>query len=63
MRTWWGVAITRDDDSTDDFESQATALFYAEAGSLLHLARFYVDDKTAAEDLLQEAFIRNVGAQ
>ncbi|MEO7423257.1 MAG: SigE family RNA polymerase sigma factor [Ornithinibacter sp.] len=34
------------------------ALFDAEAASLTRLARFYVDDKTAAEDLVQEAFIR-----
>jgi RNA polymerase sigma-70 factor (ECF subfamily) len=53
-----GSAITREHDSTHDFESQAAALFYAEGGSLLHLARFYVEDKTAAEDLVQEAFIR-----
>ena len=34
------------------------AVFDAEAASLTRLARFYVDDKTAAEDLVQEAFIR-----
>ena len=34
------------------------AMFDAEAASLTRLARFYVDDKTAAEDLVQEAFIR-----
>jgi RNA polymerase sigma-70 factor (sigma-E family) len=34
------------------------ALFDAEASSLTRLARFYVDDTTAAEDLVQEAFIR-----
>ncbi|HSF97419.1 MAG TPA: SigE family RNA polymerase sigma factor [Ornithinibacter sp.] len=34
------------------------AMFDAEATSLARLARFYVDDKTAAEDLVQEAFIR-----
>ena len=52
-----GVATTRE-QVPDDFERQAAALFNAEAPSLLHLARFYVDDKTAAEDLVQEAFIR-----
>ena len=51
-----GVSTTR--DQVPDFESQAAALFNAEAPSLLHLARFYVEDKTAAEDLVQEAFIR-----
>jgi len=34
------------------------AMFDAEAASLTRVARFYVDDKTAAEDLVQEAFIR-----
>jgi RNA polymerase sigma-70 factor (sigma-E family) len=34
------------------------ALFTAEAGRLVSLARFFVDDQTAAEDLVQEAFIR-----
>jgi RNA polymerase sigma-70 factor (ECF subfamily) len=34
------------------------SLFDAEAASLTRLARFYVDDTTAAEDLVQEAFIR-----
>jgi RNA polymerase sigma-70 factor (sigma-E family) len=33
-------------------------LYDLEAASLTRLARFYVDDKTAAEDLVQEAFIR-----
>ena len=33
-------------------------IFHLEAASLTRLARFYVDDKTAAEDLVQEAFIR-----
>lgn len=34
------------------------ALFEAEAAALVQMARWYVDDKTAAEDLVQEAFIR-----
>lgn len=33
-------------------------LFTEEAASLTRLARFYLDDRTAAEDLVQEAFIR-----
>ena len=52
-----GVATTSE-QVPDDFEHQAAALFDAEAPSLLHLARSHVDDKTAAEDLVQEAFIR-----
>jgi len=34
------------------------ALYSAEAASLVQMARWYVEDKTAAEDLVQEAFIR-----
>lgn len=34
------------------------ALFASEGAALVHMARWYVDDKTAAEDLVQEAFIR-----
>jgi RNA polymerase sigma-70 factor (sigma-E family) len=33
-------------------------LFEREATSLVRLARFFVDDRAAAEDLVQEAFIR-----
>jgi RNA polymerase sigma-70 factor (sigma-E family) len=33
-------------------------LFRDEAARLVSLARFFVDDRTAAEDLVQEAFIR-----
>ncbi len=33
-------------------------LFHAEGARLVSLARFFTDDRTAAEDLVQEAFIR-----
>ena len=33
-------------------------LYHAEAASLVRLARVFTDDRTAAEDLVQEAFIR-----
>ena len=45
-------------DATGPEPVDVAALFDAEAASLTRLARFYVDDKTAAEDLVQEAFIR-----
>ena len=41
--------------STDDL---VATLFRAEGARLVSLARFFVDDQTAAEDLVQEAFIR-----
>lgn len=39
-------------------DALVAALFAAEATRLVSLARFFVDDRTAAEDLVQEAFIR-----
>jgi RNA polymerase sigma-70 factor (sigma-E family) len=39
-------------------DALVAALFAAEASRLVSLARFFVDDRTAAEDLVQEAFIR-----
>jgi RNA polymerase sigma-70 factor (sigma-E family) len=38
-------------------------LYAAEAANLLRLARFFVDDRAAAEDLVQEAFIRLSGSR
>lgn len=48
------AAVLPHREATADLAS----LFDAEAASLTRLARFYVDDTTAAEDLVQEAFIR-----
>src|SRR5215218_11486218 len=45
-----------DDRSAAD--ALVALLFREEAGSLVRLARFFVDDRAAAEDLVQEAFIR-----
>ena len=39
-------------------DALVAALFVAEASRLVSLARFFVEDRTAAEDLVQEAFIR-----
>ena len=47
-----GVVITR------DTEALVVSLFHEHATSLERLARLYVDDRTAAEDLVQEAFLR-----
>jgi RNA polymerase sigma-70 factor (sigma-E family) len=41
-----------------DVDSLVSALFVAEGARLVSLARFFVEDRTAAEDLVQEAFIR-----
>jgi RNA polymerase sigma-70 factor (sigma-E family) len=42
----------------DDGDTLVSALFVAEGARLVSLARFFVEDRTAAEDLVQEAFIR-----
>jgi RNA polymerase sigma-70 factor (sigma-E family) len=42
----------------DAVDTLVVALFRAEAARLVQLARWFVDDRTAAEDLVQEAFIR-----
>ncbi|MEP9382443.1 RNA polymerase sigma factor [Nocardioides cheoyonin] len=47
-----------DDAAYDDPNALVRRLFESEAAALVHMARWYVDDKTAAEDLVQEAFIR-----
>ena len=42
----------------DDVDTLVSTLFVAEGARLVSLARFFVEDRTAAEDLVQEAFIR-----
>jgi DNA-directed RNA polymerase specialized sigma24 family protein len=44
--------------STGDIDAFVVQLFTDEAVSLTRLARLFVDDRSAAEDLVQEAFIR-----
>ena len=44
--------------SAHDADALVAALFTQEAHRLVALARFFTDDRTAAEDLVQEAFIR-----
>jgi RNA polymerase sigma-70 factor (sigma-E family) len=49
---------TRRAEQTVDADVLVAQLFTSEAARLVSLARFFVDDRTAAEDLVQEAFIR-----
>lgn len=42
----------------DGVDALVSALFVAEGARLVSLASFFVEDRTAAEDLVQEAFIR-----
>jgi RNA polymerase sigma-70 factor (sigma-E family) len=51
-----GVAAMGDDTSSVD--ALVAELFEQEGARLVRMARFFVDDRTAAEDLVQEAFIR-----
>ena len=44
--------------SVQDADALVALLFRQEAQRLVALARFFTDDRTAAEDLVQEAFIR-----
>jgi len=44
--------------STIDVDRLVVSLFEREGQSLVRLARLFVDDRNAAEDLVQEAFIR-----
>ena len=58
--TYLPVAADRAADSakTIDADALVVRLFDQEGASLVHLARLFVDDRNAAEDLVQEAFIR-----
>jgi RNA polymerase sigma-70 factor (sigma-E family) len=45
-------------DTTTKVDALVAELFEQEGSSLVRLARLFVDDRNAAEDLVQEAFIR-----
>jgi RNA polymerase sigma-70 factor (sigma-E family) len=53
-----GQAATERADEPSAVDALVVLLFRDEASSLVRLARFFVDDRMAAEDLVQEAFIR-----
>lgn len=59
----WLLAVLRDarragQPITDAAEALVVELFEREGASLVRLARLFVDDRDAAEDLVQEAFLR-----
>jgi RNA polymerase sigma-70 factor (sigma-E family) len=51
------VAVTRAEAAVDP-EGLVVALFRREGPALVRLARLFTDDRNAAEDLVQEAFLR-----
>lgn len=60
--TWWLLtaldAAAADGTVSDEVHALVVGLFHAEGPSLVRLARLFVDDRDAAEDLVQEAFLR-----
>src|SRR5580765_5168527 len=54
------IAAARLDGETITAEAEelVVALYHAEGRSLVRLARLFVDDRDAAEDIVQEAFLR-----
>ena len=53
-----GLPLTGAVPATLDVDRFVADMFRAEGVSLVRLARLFVDDRNAAEDLVQEAFIR-----
>jgi len=68
VEVFWLTAVTAGKTSwtSEELERRDLVenLYHAEAANLVRLARLFTDDRTAAEDLVQEAFIRfyrNIG--